>query len=153
MREMIQSYRNIILADDDSDDRDLFVEAVNFFDPTINVITRRDGEQLMEFLGNDRASFDLIFLDLNMPRKNGKECLTEIRANRKLSNTPVIIYTTSLNPVDIEETYGLGANFFLRKPNSFEELKETLAIVLGGKLGTMKKTRDTFVVGKKLAMV
>jgi CheY-like chemotaxis protein len=153
MREMIQCYKNIILADDDSDDRDLFTEAVNFFDPTITVVTKRDGEQLMEFLENDPTKFDLIFLDLNMPRKNGKECLAEIKANGKLSNTPIIIYTTSLNPIDIEETFRMGANSFLRKPNSFEELKETLAIVLGGKLRIMEKTRDNFVVGKKIAIV
>ncbi|HEY0743529.1 MAG TPA: response regulator [Chryseosolibacter sp.] len=152
MKERVQHYKNIILVDDDSDDRALFTEAVNFVDPTINVITRSDGEHLMEFLENDPGMFELIFLDLNMPRKNGKECLTEIRANKKLSNIPVIVYTTSLNPVDIEETYNLGARFFLRKPSSFEELKETLAVVLDAKFAAAEKTRDNFVVGKKLVM-
>lgn len=107
----------------------------------------------MAFLENNETKFDLIFLDLNMPRKNGKECLSEIGKNRKLINTPVIIYSTSLNPVDIQETYGMGARFFLRKPNSFEELKETLAMLLGGELIAKEKARENFVVGKTTVMI
>mgnify|MGYP003579274684 CR=1 FL=1 len=70
---------NIIVADDDSDDRELFEEAATFADPGITITLARDGEELMEHLLNRSLLPDMIFLDLNMPRKNGKECLTEIR--------------------------------------------------------------------------
>ena len=146
MSDLLQVYKNILLVDDDPDDRDLFAEAVTIIDPTINITIKRDGEELMDCLRTISAKFDLIFLDLNMPRKNGKECLTEIKANEVHANTPIIIYTTSLNPVDIEETYTQGASFFLRKPNSFEELKDILAVLLRRKVLAREKGRETFVV-------
>lgn len=148
MREYTQAYKNILLADDDDDDRDLFSEAVHFVDPTISITLRRDGEDLMEHLNQRDPAFDLIFLDLNMPRKNGKECLAEIKKNRHFAKTPVIVYTTSLNPVDIDDTYSLGATFFLRKPNSFEELKEILGIILNTQITNQKNSKERFVINK-----
>lgn len=150
MKELLEGYKNVLLADDDSDDRDLFLEAVSFVDPTIAVTLKRDGEELMDHLYNCTATFDLIFLDLNMPRKNGKECLAELKNSRIHSKTPVIVYTTSLNPVDIEETFMLGATFFLRKPNSFEDLKEIIGTILTGKLARPGKTREHFVINRAL---
>lgn len=146
-------YKNIILADDDSDDRDLFTEALLLVHPLAQVETRKDGEELMEYLTNIPGMPDVIFLDLNMPRKNGKECLKEIRANKQFQNTPIVIYTTSLNPIDIQETFNQGASFFMRKPNSFEELKETLHNLLISQL-TMaeERTRDKFVINRTLGI-
>ena len=122
---------SIIVADDDSDDRELFEEAATFADPGISITLAHDGEELMDQLLNRSLLPDMIFLDLNMPRKNGKECLTEIRAIDRLHGIPVIIYSTSLNPSDIEETFNQGARHFFRKPNSFEELKQILFKLLG----------------------
>jgi len=152
MRDFGQPYKSILLVDDDADDRDLFAEAVTFIDPTIRITTKRDGEELMDYL-KVSTGYDLIFLDLNMPRKNGKECLVEIRANQRHAATPIIIYTTSLNPMDVEDTFAQGANFFLRKPNSFEELKDVLGYVLAGKLRNNEKKRETFVVNRNLKLV
>src|SRR5688500_15330764 len=109
-------FKNIILVDDDSDDRELFTEALSFIHPLAEIQTKTDGEELMEYLANVSRTPDVIFLDLNMPRKNGKECLQEIRAIKQFENTPIVIYTTSLNPVDIQETFSQGASFFLKKP-------------------------------------
>jgi CheY-like chemotaxis protein len=150
MREFQQSHKSILLADDDADDRELFVEAVNFIDPNITVTLKSDGEELMDFLAANTVGFDLIFLDLNMPRKNGKECLSELT---KSQQAPVIIYTTSLNPIDIEETFALGAACFLRKPNSFEELKATLAIVLKDESMKSEKSKERFVIKRPLNFV
>lgn len=127
MTELLQDhFKNIVLVDDDSDDRELFFEAVSFVSPTAKVEMKRDGEELMEYLTTCSILPDVIFLDLNMPRKNGKECLFEIMGNKNLCKIPVIVYTTSLNPIDIEETFNQGASRFFRKPNSFEELKDLL---------------------------
>src|SRR6478752_6042239 len=127
LQENYKALKKVLLADDDSDDRELFREAAGFVDPNVNIITANDGEELMTNLTRDNMTMpDLIFLDLNMPKKNGKECLSEIRSNSILKGIPVIIYTTSLNPIDIEDTFNSGALYFFRKPNSFEELKEVL---------------------------
>lgn len=107
---------------------------------------RRDGEELMEYLANVDKMPDVIFLDLNMPRKNGKECLRELRASKQFDFTPIVIFTTSLNPIDIQETYNQGASFFMRKPNSFEELKETLHKLLDSDLNGGQRSREKFVV-------
>jgi CheY-like chemotaxis protein len=72
----------------------------------------------------------MIFLDLNMPVKNGIECLEEIRSDKKLDWLPVIIYTTSDNPKDIETCYSLKANLYVVKPTSFESIIKTLKKII-----------------------
>ena len=89
----------------------------------------RDGEQAMAFLrqeGKYAASPrpDLILLDLNLPRKSGREVLTEIKLEQWLCRIPVIILSTSTNPEDIARAYDLHANCYLQKPGSLEELLE-----------------------------
>lgn len=150
MTELSKRFKNIALADDDADDRELFAEAVNLIDPSIGITLKRDGEELMLHLNATTSAFDLIFLDLNMPKKNGKECLDDIRKNKGHAHTPVIIYTTSLNPVDIEDAFSLGATFFLRKPNSFEELKDLLGRVLSDIPWKIERSRERFVINKAL---
>jgi CheY-like chemotaxis protein len=150
----LMEFTNIILVDDDSDDRDLFTEAMSLIHPLAEVTSKRDGEELMDYLATSSRMPDVIFLDLNMPRKNGKECLKELRTNKKFQTTPVIIFTTSLNPVDVQETFSQGASFFMRKPNSFEELKETLHNLLYSQLKTItERGRDKFVLNPTLSIV
>lgn len=146
-------FKHIVLVDDDSDDRDLFKEALSFIHPLAQVETRCDGEELMDGLATMSIVPDVIFLDLNMPRKNGKECLIELRASTEFRETPIVIYTTSLNPVDIHETYVHGATYFMRKPNSFEELKETLHNLLYSLLKTAERSKDKFVVNRILTII
>ncbi|HYG04687.1 MAG TPA: response regulator [Chryseosolibacter sp.] len=128
MTRETSSLKRVLLVDDDADDRELFEEAVKLVNPSLLIDTARDGEELMQYIKNTIP--DVIFLDLNMPKKNGKECLVEIRSDSKFSNIPVIIYTTSLNQVDIAETKRNGASYFFRKPNSFDELKDVLHQIL-----------------------
>ena len=142
---------NLVLADDDSDDRDLFEEAANFVEPGIKIITTRDGEELMDHLIKASTKPDIIFLDLNMPRKNGKECLVEIQKDQSLKNIPVIIYSTSLNQLEVQETFAIGARHFLRKPNSFEELKEILQRLLKSNL-SQAGSKETFVLNRENKM-
>lgn len=118
--------RHILLAEDDADDRELFVEALATVNPSAKVAVVEDGEQLIDHLRRTIEVPDCIFLDLNMPRKNGKECLIEIKGTERTENIPVIIYSTSLNTKDIDETFEGGASCFIRKPNSFKDLKGLL---------------------------
>ncbi len=116
----------ILLADDEEDDRFLFSDALNELKIETIVRTVNDGVELMTYLATEGIDFpQLIFLDLNMPRKNGKECLKEIRA--LYGNQFVIaIFSTSAAEKDIEETYLLGANVYINKPNTFEALKQSI---------------------------
>ncbi len=114
----------VILADDDDDDRELFREAVEETTSGVKLTMVKDGEELMnELTVADAKLPDIIFLDLNMPVKSGKECLEEIKNNEKLRHIPIIIYSTSSRREEIEETFKGGANLYISKPDSFNDLK------------------------------
>lgn len=121
----------IYLADDDADDRMLFEAALREVRHATNLLTAENGQQLMQFL-NDRVppSPDVIFLDLNMPRKNGFECLEEIKKNEKLRDIPVVIFSTSMQDSAINTVYKAGANFYICKPGTFTQLKKIIDQVL-----------------------
>jgi len=123
--------RTFFIVDDDIDDQDLFIEAVNEVDGSIECFSASDCEQALDLLKNRKIGMpDMIFLDLNMPRLNGKQCLAELKKEAHLRDIPVIIYSTSSEKRDIEETSRLGAAHFLTKPNKFEELCKALSFVM-----------------------
>jgi len=122
---------SIILAEDDESDRRDFKEALEGSKIKNLVITVNDGEELMDYLTNSGNPIPyLIFLDLNMPRKNGLECLKEIRSDKKLKEVVVAIYSTSSSEKDIEETFNNGANIYLKKPNDLGSLKKALQQII-----------------------
>ena len=127
--ESLQSF-NIILADDDNDDRDFFKDALESSLFKVSLEFAEDGRFLTEILHRMKQLPDLIFLDLNMPHKSGGECLVEIRKTERLKNIPVIIYSTSSSLKDIDESYLNGANLYVKKPSTFNELKEIITHVL-----------------------
>ena len=118
---------NILMADDDEDDRVFFQEAMAETVQTAVVQTANDGLELMSILArkNDKLP-DAIFLDLNMPRKNGQECLVEIKTNKAYKDIPVVIYSTTSNIEQIHSTYVAGANLYISKPDSYSKLKVIL---------------------------
>jgi CheY-like chemotaxis protein len=121
----------ILLADDDESDRLLFKEAFGELKIKSVVHTVNNGIQLMDYLNKkDAALPHLIFLDLNMPRKNGLECLKEIRSNEKFKEIPIAIYSTSAFKNDIDETFSNGANVYIKKPSDFNILKQLLTKVV-----------------------
>lgn len=124
---------NILLADDDKDDRFFFEKALTEIPiPTI-IKTVEDGEQLMKYLNNNTDTLpDVLFLDLSMPRKTGFECLTEIKESNSLKNFPVIMFSTSF-PRDksyekdmIHMLFNIGAHDYISKPAGFEQLKNVI---------------------------
>lgn len=91
----------------------------------------RDGQQLMQRLSADDAELPaIIFLDLNMPRMNGFECLQEIRKSSRLNAIPVVIFSTTSQNQAIDKVYEQGANYYIRKPNTFAMLKEVIERML-----------------------
>jgi len=122
---------HIMLADDDEDDRLFFKEAFEEVKINYRISAFNDGEQLMDHLYDSNNPLpDIIFLDLNMPRKSGIECLKEIRANERLKKISVAIYSTSSSEQDIEDTFVSGANVYIKKPNDFNMLKKILSDVV-----------------------
>ncbi len=113
----------VILTDDDIDDRILFKDAVQKISEDISFLALEGGIELLNHLKDESNPLpDLIFLDLNMPKKNGFECLEEIRQNERLKHLCVIIYSTSSQFKDILETLNKGANLYFTKPSSYDEL-------------------------------
>jgi CheY-like chemotaxis protein len=118
---------HVLLADDDEDDRLIFKEALEDIKIKTNVITVNDGIELMEYLTRTDVRLpDVVFLDLNMPRKNGMQCLEEIRSSDALKHLTIAIYSTSGAERDIEETFVKGANVYIKKPNDFSTLKKVV---------------------------
>src|SRR5258706_12663565 len=100
----------LILADDDKDDCILFKEALREIGSDVHFVSAEHGHALMKILNEGVFLPDMIFLDINMPLKNGKECLAEIKHDVRLAQIPIIVYSTSTNPRDVDETYKAGAN-------------------------------------------
>lgn len=121
---------HILVAEDDEDDKLLILKAFEKTLPKEKITCVEDGEDLLKYLKRQAPydnidlypNPDIILLDLNMPRKDGKEALAEIKANDDLKMIPVIIFTTSNNEEDIKATYKMGSSSFITKPGSFEEL-------------------------------
>jgi CheY-like chemotaxis protein len=140
---------NILLADDDIDDCIFFKAALEKLSPLAHLTTVHDGEQLMLLLSkNSNALPDVLFLDLNMPRKNGFECLAEIMGNKKLEDLKVIIFSTSLEQGIVDMLYNNGAQYFMRKPPEFSQLikviRQALAIILDKR--NTRPDRENFVL-------
>jgi CheY-like chemotaxis protein len=131
----MQTGKTFFIVDDDPDDVDLFIEAVNEVDNSIICVSASDGyEALNKLRSGLMATPDMIFLDLNMPRINGKQCLVEIKKMESLSDIPVVIFSTSSFQNDIDETLRLGASCFLTKPSSFRDLCKVLLVITNGNM-------------------
>lgn len=124
-------YKRLLIIDDDIEDQEIFMEALKEVDASIICYSANTGEDAFKRLETDIVILpDLIFLDLNMPKLNGKQVLKEIKKTRGLSNIPVIMYSTSFAPRDIEEIGQLGAVHHLLKPSRFDDLCKALSQIL-----------------------
>lgn len=121
----------ILIVDDDLDDQELLQEAIRDVDESARCLCAGNGEEALHLLQNGTSYRpDLIFLDLNMPRMNGKTFLAKIKKLDGLKRIPVVIYTTSKVEEDVTETRALGAEQFITKPDSFEGIVQAVAPLL-----------------------
>jgi len=142
---------NILLADDDIDDCMFFKMAVDGFLSPIQLTIVHDGEQLMELLANEANELPhILFLDLNMHRKNGFECLSEIKASKKLQHLPVIMFSTSFEEGVVNQLYENGAQYFIRKPSDYLQFKKiihlALSIIVQQKNTLSKPSKENFIL-------
>ncbi|MBA2611400.1 MAG: response regulator [Bacteroidetes bacterium] len=131
MNSISNTSKNIFLADDDDDDCAIFEDALNELNSEVKLTVTNDGVELLDTLNKTVPPPPyIIFLDLNMPRKNGFESLQEIREIKKLKDIPVVILSTSSNVEIIDRTFHLGANYYICKPTSYPLLTKMIAKVL-----------------------
>jgi CheY-like chemotaxis protein len=124
---MIFKQLNILLADDDIDDCLFFEKALSEISASTHLSIVHDGEQLMVYLSENYDHLPhIIFLDINMPRKNGLECLKEIKKNEKLMNIPVVMFSTSNAWDGITRLFESGSHVYIHKPKDFAQLKQVL---------------------------
>jgi len=123
----------ILIVDDDADDLQFFSDAIAEIDSNVSCITAYNGIEALQALEAANPRPDYIFLDLNMPRMGGKQCLRHIKKNPLFQSIPIIIYSTSRRPEDVEEVREAGATAFIIKPNKFHLLRAEIADILKNK--------------------
>jgi CheY-like chemotaxis protein len=120
----------LMLVDDDEDDREIFLSVIQNILPEASYTIATNGEDALEKLNDSPVDPHLIFLDLNMPLMNGKQFLMAIKKNGKLNSIPVVILSTSSDQATIKETMGLGARFFVTKPDKYSAWEHALKNIL-----------------------
>ncbi|MDN3493713.1 response regulator [Winogradskyella bathintestinalis] len=139
---------HLLLADDDIDDCDFFKEAIDEIGQlTLSILN--DGVELMNFLLAEPANRpNLIFLDLNMPKKSGMECMEEIKSINKLKDIPIIIYSTSLDRTVVNHLYEMGAHHYIQKPGEFSNIKKVVekAISLFTSTNSQLRSKEQFII-------
>jgi len=140
---------NIILADDDEDDRNLFKQAIEELGLNIDLKLFNSGDDLLDYLFElDKEELPhILFLDLNMLCTKYEDCLKDIRKNSKFQDMSIAIYSTSTSEKDVHNTFIGGANIYINKPNDFEIFKKSLREVLkiNWQFHTSGLSKDTFL--------
>lgn len=139
----------ITLADDDEDDRLFFTDAFEELKINTVVNTVNNGKELLDYLNHPETILpNIIFLDLNMPILNGIDCLKEIKQNDKFRDIAIAIYSTSSSDQDIENTFVLGANIYIKKPSNFNDLKKILSdvVIINWQYHTNGLNKDNFLL-------
>jgi CheY-like chemotaxis protein len=122
---------SILYVDDDSEDIEIFQEAVKAVDPTVQYRSATSAKEALEILNAGTCLPDHLVLDINMPGMDGKLCLKQIRNEKRFDPINIVVYSTNSFPKDIEQIEALGA-VFVRKANSFNELCDMVTTLLQG---------------------
>ncbi len=143
---------HILLADDNRDDRFFFKDALSDLNIPTTLTTVEDGERLLTYLNVNTVKLpDVLFLDINMPRINGSECLKAIKLNKLLQNLPVIIYLTSLPELVADELYKNKAHYYIPKTNLSDlkkVLKEVMTLIVEKKFDRPPRNKFMFGMAK-----
>lgn len=117
----------IILAEDDVDDQNIFQLTIQEIAPDVQIQFVSNGKELLTLLQNNTP--DILFLDLEMPYKNGLECLVEIRNNPNLEKLPVVVFSSTTKPGNIQTAYEVGAHLFFIKPAVYSEYVSSIKAI------------------------
>jgi len=144
----MNTIQNVLLADDDADDRMLFRDIIKDLGLKLTLHTVEDGVQLMDYLNAATKLPEALFLDINMPKKDGLGCLREIKASEKLASLPVIIFSNSENHMLVELMLNEGAAYFVRKQPGYNKMLKLInkLFSLDKQLLQEKKEMNEFVI-------
>ena len=147
MKQEVPNNHYVLLADDDQDHAFLFERILKKVDPSKKLVIAKDGTELLKLLSTTRP--ELLFLDLNMPCKNGFECLQEIRSNEQLADLPIIVYSSSSRMTDIQKAYVHKADLYMVKPFNTEHLTNALQSVLQMDLKKTAMRKDQYFINNR----
>src|SRR5215204_4121612 len=139
----------VILADDDIDDIDIFKEAIASINGNIKLEVVKNGKELMSLLNHMLP--DLLFLDLEMPLKNGLECLVEIRGDEKLKDIPTIVFSSTTRQSNIQTAYEMGGHLFLVKSPVYNELTTAIKAVVSLDWSDPKAIKNQYCINNRYA--
>lgn len=142
----------IILADDDKDDQEFFKDALDAAEIPSEVLTVDNGQELINTLKDSaEPKPDIVFIDINMPVKNGKQALAEIKNDQELQDIPAVMLSTSNQPKDIDDAFNTGADLYIQKPHSFSNFILILKKVftLHWTKALMNPLKDIFFLSEK----
>jgi CheY-like chemotaxis protein len=143
----MKKIQSIWLADDDDDDCLVFHDVLMEFENAPHLTCLKNGQELVDLMKSYSMLPDVVFLDVNMPVKGGMEALEEIKDDKQLNSIPIIILSTSVQPVAVEHAFRLGARLFIKKPDSFNDLHKILMQTLSLDLKKPAENKaDKFVV-------
>ena len=123
-------HRKILLVEDDADDQHLFTEALHAIYPTIECLIANDGRDAIDQMNSTSPMPTLIFMDLNMPKMNGYECMAILKKENRFRHIPIVIYTTSNKTTEFKRITDLGAKAFLTKLTNFAILQNQIGEIL-----------------------
>jgi CheY-like chemotaxis protein len=128
---MTEKNIHILLVDDNLNEHFFFKHALAQVARPVRFDALEGGVELVEHFKDEQNPLpDILFLDINMPLKNGKECLSLLRADERFDIVPIVMYSTSDAQRDIDETYALGADLYVRKPNGMDALRSMISSVI-----------------------
>ena len=146
--------QNIFLVDDDEEDRELFSEALSHVDETIRLTEMSSCFKLMETLDNPEAPIpDVIFLDVEIPKLNGLECLKKLKASNRTHDLNIVVLSTFSHPQYIEEAYKNGASHYYVKPTRFTKLKEIISDALEGNWKNRLPNKKSYYINYGAALL
>ena len=145
-----EQVQNVLMAEDDDDDFELFSEVIRNLSLKVFLTRAENGDVLMKILHEEVP--DMLFLDILMPCRNGKDCLHEIRSHKKFDNLPIIVYTSLRDFDTIEFCYRKGTNLFVYKPHSYGELVQVIERIFSMNWKSMRyyPTLSNFVLNPSM---
>ena len=119
----------ILNVDDDIDDREMFQAAIKAIDPDLTSLQFESGIKVLEYIANAEVAPDVIFIDINMPKMNGYECVEHLRQMRGIDNMQIVMYSTAFNPKQQEDFKDLSIRY-VKKTSRFSELVQSINLIL-----------------------
>ena len=142
-----QAIQAIFITDDDDDDQGMLKDALKDINPAYKIETFRTCVELFSMLDHFKA--DMLFVDLDMPGKNGLQCIQDLKANEKTADVPIVVFSSTSREANIEVAYEVGAHLFLSKPSSYSGLTNTLKKVMSLDWSNPDEVKDSQYVNEK----